>query len=368
MDLQSEFGKLRNYYENDEFDQIFNHRLGLYFLKMRSISRSALLMELAKNLQIDVSDVNSKSLFQFMFCQQISNDLIDKFIKETYLKERLERSQNENYLYSQLYKLRLFDWGGFYQNAVEQTIVNNYIKIIQDYDKLCESIENDINPRLKGYIFCSWYNHWTSILIEDMFKDHEYILPTIGLVKKVDFFWKDFPFDLKVTYFPDGFMQLKRKELGLRPELTVLKEFARKNKLYFDKNNKPKEVFLELLAKISEDASSIAKNFISNFHDERREIILNTMNNPKDLIIWLYEEQGVRRFDAANRFFLILVNLSNLEESWKLKRNKRLLEEKINTYLDENQNLDFEQLKIDFNWQDNIVYNTYATVLFIVVE
>jgi len=43
-----------------------------------------------------------------------------------------------------------------------------------------------------------------------MFKDHEDILPAVGLVKKVDFFWNNFPFDLKVTYFPDGFMKVKR--------------------------------------------------------------------------------------------------------------------------------------------------------------
>jgi len=37
------------------------------------------------------------------------------------------------------------------------------------------------------------------------------------------------------------------------------------------------------------------------------------MKNPAELIKWLYEEQGERRFDAANRFFLILVDLRNLE-------------------------------------------------------
>lgn len=367
MNINDEFTRLKDYYNSDKFDQILDHERGIYFLKMRSISRSNLLRKLADNLRIDTSSIESRRLFQFMFSQQISNNLVDKFIKETYQEERTERIQNEDYLYSQLYKLRVFDWGGFYQNAVEQTIVNNYIKKIQDYDTLCDTIENDLNHRLKGYILCSWYNHWTSILIEDIFKDHPNLLPTVGLVKKVDFFWRDFPFDLKVTYFPDGFMQLKRRELGLGTELTELKRFARENNIYFNRNANENEIFTELITKILEETSTVAKGFIHNFHEIRREIILDNMSNPQALIKWLYEEQGLRRFDAANRFFLILINLSNLEESWKLKRNRNLLKEKINNYLDENQDIDFEQLRIKFNWQDQ-EYITYAIVLFVLVE
>ena len=62
---------------------------------------------------------------------------------------------------------------------------------------------------------CSWYNHWTSIIIEDIFKDHANVLPAVGLVKKIDFFVRDVPFDLKVTYLPEGY--LKEKRQGGRP-------------------------------------------------------------------------------------------------------------------------------------------------------
>lgn len=367
MDLKQEFRVLKRFYNDNEFEKIFNHKLGIYFLKMRSLSRNVLLRELAEKLKIDVSEVENRRLFEFMFCQNIADKVLDNFIKEKYDEERKIRIGNEDFLYSQLYKLKVFDWGGFYQNAVEQTIVNNYIKKIQDFEELCKLIENDISPRLKGYILCSWYNHWTSILIEDMFKDHPNILPTVGLVKKVDFFWNNFPFDLKVTYFPDGFIQIKRKELGLRPELTELKRFAREHNIPYDRNAKNNDIFSELLTRISEDNSDEAKKFIKEFHKKRKEIILSVVEKPQELIKWLYEEQGVRRFDAANRFFLVLVDLRNLEESWKLKRNKKLLSEHINKYLDNNKDLDFNRLKISFEWQDR-TYTTYATVLFILVE
>lgn len=367
MDLKQEFKKLKKYYQDNEFEKIFGHELGIYFLKMRSISRTNILRKLGEWLNINTSGVSGGSLFELMFCKNIQVEKLDEFIKRIYIRERAERIKNEDYLYSQLYKLKVFDWGGFYQNAVEQTIVNNYVKKIQNYEQLCESIEKDITPRLRGYILCSWYNHWTSILIEDMFKDHPSLLPVVGLIKKVDFFWRNFPFDLKVTYFPEGFMQLKRNELGLRPELTELKRFAREHNIHYDGTAPNEEIFSELLTKISEDTSIEAKEFIKQFSKVREKIILNTIKKPTDLIKWFYEEQGVRRFDAANRFFLVLVDLKNLEDSWKLKRNKKLLHEKINDFLDNNSKVDFGKLKISFDWQER-TYTTYATALFVLKE
>ena len=363
--IKEEFRRLKRYYDEDDFEKLLKHKLGVYFLKMRSISRAPLLRRLANKVRIDITNVPGGDLFKYLFCKQISEDVLDEFLIEVYNEERQNLIQDEDQLYSQLYKVKVFDWGGFYQNAVEQTIVNNYVKKIRDYNVLVERIENDINPRIRGYIICSWYNHWTSILIEDMIKRQPNILPASGLVKKIDFFWFNFPFDLKVTYFPDEYLQIKREELGLKKELTDLKKFARRLNINYDRNAKDREVFEELLTRISEYPSREAKEFIKNFHSIRRGIIEETMDNPISLIRWFYENQGIRRFDAANRFFIVLVDLNNLEESWKLKRNKELLKNHIEGFFRKNKNPDFENMKITFNWQGR-EYSTYAVVLFIV--
>ncbi len=365
--MKQAFQQLNNCYRSNDFEGIFTNELGTYFLKMRSVSRVAILRRLAEQADIDVDEIKGKKLFEFMFCQNIDRDLLDNFINELYEEERNERFENEDDLYKQLYRLRDFNWGGFYQNAVEQTIVNNYIKKIQNYDELLDKIENDINQRLKGYILCSWYNHWTTILIEDMFKDHSSILPAVGLVKKVDFFWNDFPFDLKVTYFPDGFMKDKRKEMDLRPELTELKRMARLLNIPIDKELSENELFNVLLTRLTEHTSQKAEEFVQDFHQTRKNIINETMENPEELIRWFYENQGTRRFDAANRLFVVLIDRNNMEESWKLKRNKELLEGKINEYLDNNQDINFDDLKINFHWDGND-FDTYATCLFIIKE
>ena len=358
------FDELTHYYKANNFEPILNHEYGIYFLKLRSLSRTELLRRLAERINIDITGVQGRDLFRFLFRQKISDEILNEFINEIYEEERSVRRENEEYLYNQLYRLPVLYWGGFYQNAVEQTLVNNYIKRIQNFDELVERIESEINPRLKGYILSSWYNHWSSILIEDMFKDHQDILPAVGLVKKVDFFWKDFPFDLKVTYFPDGYMKEKRKKLNLRPELTELKQFAKSNNIPINAELKGRELITDLLTKISEHNSDEARNFLTAFHKIRREIIDETVENPQDLIKWFYENQGKRRFDAANRFFLVLIDRNNLEESWKLKRNRNLLFKNIHNFLNQNKDINFEDLKLTFHW-DGEQYNTYAMCLFI---
>lgn len=361
------FQILNTAYKNNQFEVILSHEYGNYFLKLRSLSRTEILRQLAVRAEINIVDVQGRQLFEHLFCQNIPEETINNFIRGVYQQERAERIGNEENLYIQLFRLAVFSWGGFYQNAVEQTIVNNYVKKIRDYNQLLNNIDNDLAQRLKSYVLCSWYNHWTSILIEDMFKDHEDILPAVGLVKKVDFFWNDFPFDLKVTYFPDGFMKIKRQQRGLRPEFTELKAFARQNNINYDRNATEDEIFQELMLRITESPNQDARDFIAAFHLTRREIIDATIANPHDLIVWFYENQGTRRFDAANRFFIVLIDRNNLEESWKLKRNREILSAKINNFLNANSEIDFNELQLNFNWEGGN-YQSYATCLFIIRE
>lgn len=360
------FSTLMQYYNENNFEEIFKHEKGKLFLKLRSISRTLLLKEFAQKNTIDISGIPARKMFEFIFDKNIPENKIESFILDTYKIDRQSRKSNEDWIYSQLYKLKIFDWGGLYQNSLEKTIVNNYIKRIQDFDELNKKIENEIHASMRGYVLNSWYNHWSSILIEDIFKDHSKVLPTVGLVKKIDFFWKDFPFDLKVTYFPEGFMDEKRREKDLKPELTKLKNFARKYNIPFDRNGDSKSIFSELLARITESRTKESIEFIKEFHAERTNIILEAEKKPKELIKWLYEKQGERRFDAANRFFLVLVDLQNLEESWKLKRNKKVLVEKINKFLDNNV-IDLKDMKVSFEWE-NRTYLAYSCVLFVIVK
>lgn len=364
--MPTDFNLLRKLYDNDQFAELLRDPDGIYWLKLRSVSRAEQLRQLCRYIDLDCEGIATRQLLAYVYDHRPKAGLLEAFIRDLYQAERVERRTNEDYLISQLYQMKVFDWGGLYQNSLEQTIVDNYVKKIQNWEQLNSAIEHELHDRMRGYIQCSWYNHWSSILIEDMFKDHSSVMPAIGLVKKVDFFIHDFPFDLKVTYFPDGYMRTLRKAEGLRPEITELKAFCRSEGIWFDNNKSADALFAELHAKVSEHPSQSAREFMAAFKSTRARLIQQTVDDPEPLKVWLYENQGVRRFDASNRFFLILVDMENLEESWKLKRNKKLLVDAIHTHLSSMNPQGVRELRLEFSWQGE-VYETYADVLFIII-
>ena len=364
---ENRFNYFKQLYQNNKFDILFKEKEAIYWLKLRSIARKSLLLEFCKFSGIECSAKESE-LFKYIYKQKTDPKLLDQFVEKKYQEGRAERRKEEPKLISELYKLQVFDWGGLYQNNLERTIVNNYIKKIRNFSFLTKKIEGEIHESVRSYVLSSWFNHWTSILIEDIFKDHRRVTATVGLIKKIDFFIGCVPFDLKVTYFPDGFMQAKRKEMKLKTELQELKVFAAKKGIKYDRNQKDKMIFKEVLIRIKESVDPETKKFWKQFNHRRQEIIKEAMTQPKKLIRWLYEHQGERRFDAANRLFLILIDEENLEESWKMKRNMDLLRDKINYYLDHLDLKNKHRLKIEFDWLDGQRYSVLSDVVFITKE
>ncbi len=250
-----------------------------------------------------------------------------------------------------------------YRNGLEKTIVNNYVKKIKNYDDLNQKITNELHDSMSGYVKSSWYNHWSAILIENMFQEHKNIIPAIGKVKNLDFFWNDIPLDLKVTHFPKEFLNNKRKELGLGTELSCLKKFAKENKIHYDKNGNDRQIFTEIYRKLSESSKPEYLKFIKELKQKSIQIINDARKDPISLAQWLYERQSERRFDRVYRFYLILIDSTNLEDSWKLKRNRDLVPNGIKLFLSKDPKKEIKD--ITFGWKDE-KYDTKCFVLFIV--
>jgi len=361
----NKFKHFKQLYQDNKFDVLLKEKESIYWLKLRSISRKELMLEFCLFANLKCTNIKGTGLFEFIYNQRPSEKILDKFIEQKYKIERAKRKSGETKLVSELYKMKVFDWGGLYQNNLERTIVDNYVKKIRDFSVLNKKIENEIHKSMRGYVQCSWYNHWTSILIEDIFKDHKKVTPTVGLIKKIDFFIQNIPFDLKVTYFPDGFMLTKRKAIGLPTEIQELKKFAKEIRIKYNREQNDKAIFAELLTRISENTSQKAKKFLNKFRNKRWSIIQKAIKDRQNIIRWLYEEQGERRFDAANRLFLVLIDKNNLEESWKMKRNTGLLNDAINDYLDSFKG-DLSKLQTKFTWKDGKIYTVLSDVLFII--
>lgn len=321
-------------YAKDEIKELCSSEEGRRFLLLRSLSRAEHLKTLIAEHRLDISTDKARDLFAAVFASPVTVRQIKSTVKDIFLREREERKAKESSLINELYKMKEFYWGGLHQNSLEKTIVDNYVKKIRNFDELNKRIDKELFESMRGYVRCSWYNHWTSIIIEDIFKEHPKVLPAVGLVKKVDFFVHDVPFDLKVTYLPEGFLKGSRKSDGLRAELTLLKQACRRLKLKVDDDLSDADLLSHLWSVVSDHPDRDARQLISDLRAFRVALTDKIAANPEVLITWLYENQGERRFDSSNRLFLVLVNESNFFESWQLKRNRALLVKKIGGYLD----------------------------------
>lgn len=174
-------------------------------------------------------------------------------------------------------------WNSVYRDDIRAHIQHRFIRTpeIQDYTELLRKINEELDPIVKGYTIISWYNQWTSSLIELMIFSHPRVVPAARRIDKVDFFFCDVPIDLKVTFLPQGYL----------PHL-------RRNK------------------QISDIAMAIAY----------------VKDQPLDLAKWLYENQGEARFSDSHRLFIVLVNERYPEQSWKLKSEFSRIKEVVDTY------------------------------------
>lgn len=346
----------------DKIGELSESEDGLRFLKLRSLSRKEQMEAIAEKYGIEFEGAKSKDMLSLIFDSDLSNDDIDDFIRTAYAKERADRKLIESDLLNELYKVSAFDWGGLHQNSLEKTIVDNYVKKIRSYDVLSTAIDNELHNSLRSYVLASWYNHWSSIIIEDVFKDHPNVLPAVGLIKKIDFFVKSRPFDLKVTYLPEGFIKDARKQAGKKPELTLLRSSAKKLKVPFDADASDSFLIQDIWRKLDDHPDATAKQLIEDLSGARKEILNECIAEPEVLVKWLYENQGVRRFDASNRLFLVLVDKDFFFDSWKLKRARPLIETNVNSYLDNVS--DDPGFSMTFDWEGQ-KYKTVSDVVFV---
>jgi hypothetical protein len=157
-----------------------------------------------------------------------------------------------------------------------------------------------------------------------------------------------------------GYIAQQRKQKGLKTELSELKTYAKQYRIHFDAQADDDTVAYEITQKLSD--AGIENQAITKI---RHLVLTEAINNPKLLIRWLYENQSDRRFDAANRIFLILVDTTHWNDSWQLKRNLNLLKPSIDNWLN---NFNCEQLaslQVAFNFAKK-TYHCFADAIFVV--
>jgi phage antirepressor YoqD-like protein len=262
-------------------------------LKLKSI-KSDNLKELGESLGTDsrgtVADLIKKLI-------DIPQDKIDEFIKRKYQEQVKERQKliSDEDLKQELLKVKEFKWG-VVQGQLDQKIQTEYVRRFTRYDDLIQGVKSKLHDDITGYVIATWYNHWTTVLIEDHISHHPRVIPTLKKYKGIDIFFDDQPFDLKITYLPRDYTLEK------------------------------------------------------------------ALQNPKRLIVWLYENQGAQRFGADNRLFVVLADKKNLEDSWKLKRDFDFIFSEIDKFFDNSSVSTKDEIIFSFKKK---TYTTISKILII---
>ncbi len=367
----SKFSEYKKLFDTDNVGALTQARDGLLWLMIKSISRKEPIGNFCKFTNINLKSTGIAEQFKELF-DILSLNIEDSHKKlATFIKENASvfSDAEEEAIASELYKLRHFSWGGDYTNALDKFLVDRYVKIYKSFDDIVSKLETEISTAVNGYVMCSWYNHWSTILIENIFKQHPKVLPAIGNVKRVDFFIEEIPFDLKTTYLPSNFIETKRKEAGLKSELSELKAIAKKHNIPFNVGGKSKDIHYEIAEKIKDCDVKECKNCLANINQFRKNLVQDCIKNPMQLVRNLYENQGEMRFDASNRLFVVLVDINDFENSWKLKRNPTLLRKSIHPYLDKFTLNKIDDMKLTFTHKAKSgEFSSISDIIFVIRE
>lgn len=361
--MMANFEKWDKAFRNQNLFEFNFNENALMWLKVRAVCRGKLIQQFLKcaGITLTSSKIAEQNVELFERLENMPNamQLLDTFLNERNHEWYNAMGINEAALKEDLYKVRYYAWGGDQNNSLDKHLVSRYVKVISNYDELLNK-QSEIADNAWNYVQTSWYNNWTSYLIESLFKQHEKVISAIGEIKSVDFFLYNFPIDLKVTFFPNQYMEEKLKiKLG-RKELTWLRQEAKKVGITVDHSQSDTQQLYTLSEKLME----IGKNdILETLKNKRKEVIVDAQSDVQELMTWLYANQGEMRFGAENRLFVILVDSANMNESWKMKRAFSLIEPKVKNYLD---NFNEQSLKeINFIFQGK-PYKSLADVIFVV--
>lgn len=306
---------------------------GLRYLKVRSlIDREPLTASPSlrqwlndKGLNVEARRFNRQMIEQLRVRvfedSHISRADLDAQLRATYNQIQKARKWDIGKLQNALREISLTGdkyweaWNSVHRDDIRAHIQRRFVRTpeIQDYSELLQRIDEELNPIVKGYTIISWYNQWTSALIEQMIFSHPRVVPAARRIDKVDFFFLNVPIDLKVTFLPQGYLDHLNRHVQVGDTSAVI-------------------------AKIKEQPFALAQ--------------------------WLYENQGEARFSDSHRFFIVLVNKHDLKQSWKLKSQFSCIKKVVTEHLNSTQQL--ASLTWSFKGRsDSMSFKTYYSVLIV---
>lgn len=359
----TEFEKWDKEFRNQNLNAFNGNFYGLLWLKVRAICRSKQLRQFVEENKIDLTSTKvseqNVELFNILEKRGDAMSMLDRFLQCMSHEWYRELGVDINQLKEDLYKIQHYAWGGDHNNSLDKYFISRYVKVISSYSEL-QNRQAEIGANAWNYVQNSWYNNWTSFIIESLFKRNQKVISAVGEIKSVDFFIEDYPLDLKVTFFPSQFMEQKLKTIFGKNSISWLKCKCKEAGISCDNKASTTQQFYTLVEKLKELDRGDVLNELDN---ARRQIIQDVKNSPIELIKWLYENQGEMRFGAENRIYLILADLKDLTQSWKMKRAFSIIEPTVHKYIEEFSSSSLKTISFEFNKR---TYTALSDILFII--
>ncbi|MFA6257357.1 MAG: hypothetical protein WCT29_03580 [Candidatus Paceibacterota bacterium] len=235
----------------------------------------------------------------------ISTEKINEYIKNLYLEIRKEQIDLTGATHEEIVnQLNLVDshiWG-MVQGKADAFIQSNYVRKFFKFDDIVKAMRKSLLSAMEAYTLCSWYNHWSTVFLEDLICLNFNVVPIIKKVKGVDVIWNEQPVDIKAT-------------------------------------NLPKEWF--------RDGYTVD----------------DAIRNPVKACEYLYTYQGAERFGNENRFFVIVHDRASPRDSWKIKRDYSLVKKAVTDFFA--QNLELDPISFTFG-PKKIPHMAHAKMMFII--
>lgn len=77
--MPSDFKAIRKLYDDNKFVELLHHPNGIFWLKLRSISRSEQIREFCQRTQLDIEGIQSRQLFEHVYNQRPDNQDLENF-------------------------------------------------------------------------------------------------------------------------------------------------------------------------------------------------------------------------------------------------------------------------------------------------
>lgn len=136
-------------------------------LKLSSIP-FPILKEFVYKFNIRTKSLSSFSLLVKELVDKVDPLLIDSFIKEKNV-EKIKIQKNiipDDELKQELMKVKKFFWG-VKQGQLDQKIQAEYVRKFVRYEELIQNVKDKLHENITSYVICTWFNHWTTVLIEE---------------------------------------------------------------------------------------------------------------------------------------------------------------------------------------------------------